>query len=166
MAIYKRKDLSNLKEWSFKLDASDLEFEGSNILKESPNFELKDNDNITKLHYRLKCDKDPQHGPRLKALESNPNLNGEINMHVNNDGSITLEKNEIGKNSIAIARRYAIIAGGFAKFAVKEIYDAYYKDNYDRSRMNKKIKEYNSLNKQERKRYMQSAKSSLKIGVK
>lgn len=160
MAIYRRKDLSDSKEWNFKLN---IESEDANILKESPNFNLKDDDNITKLNYRLNCDKGSSHGPRLKALKSNPNLKGEINMHVNNDGSITLEKSEIGKNSITIARQYAAIAGGFAKFAVKEIYDAYYKDNYDRSKMNEKIRKYNSLSKQERKQYIRSAKSSLKI---
>ena len=162
MAIYNRKSLSNSKEWIFGLECV-ITDEMIHVLKEFPNFELKDDDNITKLNYRLKCDRDLSHGPRINVLQTNPNLKSEISMNINKDGSITLEKSKIGNNSMVIARQYAVIAGGFAKYAVKEIYDAYYTDNYDRSKMNRKIKEYNSFNKKKRKEYIKIAKSELKV---
>ena len=50
MAIYKRKDLSNLKQWRLIIEISKEDFKYDEILKESPNFDITDKNKNIKLY--------------------------------------------------------------------------------------------------------------------
>ena len=163
MAIYKRKDLSNLKQWRLIIEISKEDFKYDEILKESPNFDITDKNKNIKLYYTIKCDRGPGHGPRIKVLSKNPGVDDEMVMIVNRDESITIKPKLIGNNSMVTAKQYAGIVGGFAKYAVDDIYDAYYNENYNKAKMDKIIDNYEDLSNSEKKRYISFAKSHIKV---
>lgn len=161
MAIYNRKGLVTYREGVIDLKIEDFE----DILNESPSLALNDDKRDIKFNYIINGDDEgSEHGPRLKLQKGaigNKNL---ITFIVCSNGDLELRRSLLGKGCVSDStiNKIASLAGGFSKYAVKEIYDAYYSKNYDKERMNKVVGEYNSLSKTDKSKYIKSAKSGMK----
>lgn len=163
MAIYNRNGLVNLKEKEWNMTFNPIDLSDIGVLNESPNFSLNDEGARRALNYILKCDKkSSKHGPRLKILDR-AGLDDEIDLIVNNDGSVTIKKSLIGDNPMIKAKKVSLLPAGFAKFAVDDIYKAYYNDDYKRSDMDKLIYQYDHMSNSEKKKYIKFAKANLDV---
>ncbi len=164
MAIYNREGLVSYREGVIDLNLEGFEFE--DILNESPNIELNDESNRRiKFNYTINgANKKSKHSPRLKIPKESVGNNSDITFIVEPDGDLELRKSLLGNGCISekLLSKLAILAGGFAKFAVKDIYDAFYSEDYDKEKMKNKYKEFNKLPKADKSRYITAAKAGMR----
>lgn len=162
MAIYNKDGLITSQEGVIDLCLE--EFEG--ILNESPNIELNDESNHSvKFNYTINgVNQGSKHGPRLKIPRSVVGNDSDITFIVEPNGNLELRKSLLGNGCISekLLSRLAVLAGSFAKFAVKEIYDAFYSKDYDKEKMKNKYKEFNKLSKADKSRYITAAKAGIR----
>ncbi len=163
MAIYNRNGLVTQREGAIDLKIEDFE----DILNESPSLFLNDNKNKRDIRFNYIIngdDKESEHGPRLKIPKKSIGNGNDITFIVQSNGDLELRRSLLGNNCIpdSAINKLAVLAGGFAKYAVKEIYDAYYSKNYDKARMEKKSNVYNNLSKIDKSKYEKSAKYGMK----
>ena len=164
MAIYNRNGLVTHREGIIDLHLEGFEFE--DILNESPNIELNDESNRSvKFNYTINgANKKSKHSPRLKVPIRSVGNDNEITFIVEPDGDLELRKSLLGNGCVSekLLSKLAVLAGGFAKFAVKDIYDAFYSEDYDKEKMKSKYKEFNKLSKADKSKYITAAKAGMR----
>ena len=161
MSIYNRNGLVTWREGEIKLYLEDYE----DILNETPTIELDDGKKNIDFNYIINGnDQSLEHGPRLKIIRGTIGNKKDITFIVRRNGDLELRKSLLGGGCISdkLLSKLSALAGGFAKFAVKDIYDAFYSKNYNKEKMDEKYEEFNNLSKEEKSKYIKSAKSGMK----
>lgn len=162
MAIYNREGLITYQEGVIDLYLEEFE----DILNESPNIELNDESNHSiKFNYIINgVNQGSKHGPRLKIPRRAVGNDNDITFIVEPNGNLELRKSLLGNGCISekLLSKLAILAGSFAKFAVKEIYDAFYLKDYNKDKMKNKYKEFNKLSKADKSKYITAAKAGMR----
>lgn len=131
----------------------------------NPSIPIDDGSKYIKFNYIIKGnDTTSEHGPRLKVDKKVGGKDKLITFPVERDGSIEIKRKLTGNGSYSnsFINKLAILAGGFAEFAVNDIYEAYYSDNYAKERMDKIVNKFNALPKNKKEEYFKKAKYKIK----